>query len=195
MPRLIFSAIASLDGYTADATGGFRWAAPDEEVHSFINDRQRGIARYLYGRRMYETMRVWQDLPGPEDEPVIADYAELWRSADKIVYSRTLTEPSTPRTSISAVFDAASVGELVETAAGDVSIGGPTLAASAFQAGLVDEVELFLVPVAVGGGTPALPLGTVVPLELLDERRFAGGAVWLHYRVTEGARFPSATSS
>ena len=185
MPRLIFSAIASLDGYTADASGGFDWAAPDEEVHSFVNDRQRDIGTYLYGRRMYETMRVWQDeLPGPDDGPVIADFAEVWRAADKVVFSRSLSEPTTPRTSIRPAFDARSVRELVEKAAGDVSIGGPTLAAAAFRAGLVDEVELFLVPVAVGGGTPALPLGTMVQLELLDERRFAGGTVWLRYRVT-----------
>ncbi|HEY8281448.1 MAG TPA: dihydrofolate reductase family protein [Leifsonia sp.] len=184
MPRLIFSTIASLDGYTADTEGRFDWSAPDAEVHSFVNDRLRPMSTFLYGRRMYETMRVWQDLPGADDGPVIADFAQVWQGAQKVVYSSTLTEPATPRTRIVPRFDPGEVRALVDASTGDVSIGGPTLAAEAFRAGLVDEVELYLVPVSVGGGTPALPLDTRLPLELLEERRFSAGTVWLRYRVT-----------
>lgn len=181
MARLLFSAIASVDGYTVDAAGSFEWAQPDPEVHRFANDLDRGIGTYLYGRRMYETMRVWQDMP--EDDPVIADYARVWRDADKLVYSSSLAEVATPRTRIEATFDPERVRELVRTADRDVSIGGPTLAASAFAAGLVDEVWLILVPVAVGGGTPALPRDRFLRLDLLEERRFGSGTVALHYAV------------
>ena len=181
MARLIFSAIASVDGSTVDASGSFEWAHPDREVHAFANDLDRGVGTYLYGRRMYETMRVWQDMP--EDDPLIADYAEVWRDADKVVYSSTLAAPSTPRTRIEPHFSAAAVRALVDESDQDVSIGGPELAISAFDAGLVDEVRLILVPVAVGGGTPALPADRRIELDLRDERRFAGGAVALHYGV------------
>jgi len=183
MARLLFSAIASLDGYTVDSSGSFEWAHPERDVHAFVNDLERGVGTYLYGRRMYETMRVWQDLPGDSPEPVIADYAAVWQSADKVVFSSTLTEVSTPRTRLESRFDPVRVRELVDGADADVSIGGPTLAASAFAAGLVDEVTLILVPVSVGGGTPALPRDLFVRLDLLDERRFEGGTVALHYRV------------
>lgn len=183
MARLLFSAIASLDGYTVDASGSFDWARPDADVHAFVNDREREVGTYLYGRRMYETMRVWQDLPGDSPEPVIADYAKIWQSADKVVFSSTLTEVTTPRTRLESAFDPARVRELVDGADADVSIGGPTLAAGAFAAGLVDEVTLLLVPVSVGGGTPALPRDRFVRLDLLDEHRFDSGTVALHYRV------------
>ncbi|MGO4534956.1 dihydrofolate reductase family protein [Leifsonia sp. 2MCAF36] len=183
MGRLIFAAITSVDGYTVDASGSFDWAAPDAEVHAFVNDLERGVGTYLYGRRMYETMRVWQDFPGAEDHPVTADYAAIWRNADKIVYSSTLTEASTPRTSVQPRFDADEVRSLIRSSDRDLSIGGPTLAAAAFAAGLVDEVRLIAVPVSVGGGTPALPAGQRLQLELLDERRFTGGTIALHYAV------------
>jgi dihydrofolate reductase len=179
---LVFSAIASLDGYTVDSTGSFDWAAPDEEVHAAVNARERGIGTYLYGRRMFETMRVWQDIGG--DEPaVMRDYADIWRAADKVVYSSTLTGVTTPRTRVEPVFDPVAVRALVDSARGDVSIGGPTLAAEAFRAGLIDEVALLLVPVSVGGGTPALPTGQMLRLDLQEEHAFASGVVLLRYSV------------
>lgn len=185
MPRLLFSAITSVDGYTADASGEFDWAAPDAEVHAFVNDLERDTAVYLYGRRMYETMRVWQTFgDDPGEAPEVTDYAAVWRAADKVVFSSTLAEPTTPRTSIHRTFDVDAVRTLVADAPGDVGIGGPTIAAAAFRAGLVDEVQLIVVPVAVGGGTPALPLDLRLGLELLDERRFANGTVYLRYRVS-----------
>ena len=184
MARLIFSAIASVDGYTVDSSGSFEWAHPDREVHAFANDLDRGVGTYLYGRRMYETMRVWQDMP--EDDPLIADYAAVWRDADKVVFSSTLDEVTTPRTRVERACDPALVRELVGSRDRDVSIGGPTGAAAAFAAGLIDEVWMILVPVAVGGGTPALPLGRFVALDLLEERRFGNGTVALHYAVKGG---------
>jgi dihydrofolate reductase len=184
MGRLIFGAIASVDGYTVDSSGSFDWAQPDPEVHAFVNDLERDVGTYLYGRRMYETMKVWQDLPGEgDDEPVIADYANVWRSADKIVYSSSLAEVTTPRTRLEKRFDPEAARRLVAESDSDVSVGGPTLAAAAFAAGLVDEVHLILVPVAVGGGSPALPHDQFVRLELHEARRFAGGTVALQYTV------------
>jgi dihydrofolate reductase len=183
MPRLIFSTIASLDGYTVDDSGGFAWAAPDDEVHSHVNDQQRPVATYLYGRRMYETMRVWQDLPAPAGSPA-GEYADIWRAASKVVFSSTLEQPTTPKTEVRRRFDVATVRGILDAAPGDVSIGGPTLAAEAFRAGLVDEVQLYLVPVSVGGGTPALPRGTFVRFGLREERRFAAGTVFLRYDVS-----------
>jgi len=182
LARLIYSALASLDGYTADADGNFDWAAPSAEVHAFVNDLDREAGTYLYGRRMYETMAVWEtmDLSG-EPEPMRA-YAEIWRAADKVVYSRTLATPATPRTRIERDFDPEAVGRMKETVDRDVTIGGPTLAAHALEAGIVDEIQLFLVPVVVGGGTRALPDGVRIDLELMDERRFASGAVYLRYQ-------------
>jgi dihydrofolate reductase len=181
---LVFSAIASLDGYTADTTGSFDWAAPDEEVHAAVNDRERGISTSLYGRRMFETMRVWQDIGDGGEPEVMREYADIWRSADKVVYSSTLTVATTPRTRVEPRFDPAAVRALVDSAPGDVSIGGPTLAAEAFRAGLVHEVTLLLVPVSVGGGTPALPAGRLLRLELLEEHAFPSGVVLVRYRVT-----------
>lgn len=182
MGRLLFSAIASVDGYTVDSSGSFDWAHPDAEVHAFVNDLERGIGTYLYGRRMYETMRAWQDM-GDSDEPVIADYAGVWQSAEKVVFSSMLNEVTTPKTRLLTRFDPDEVRRIVADADRDVSIGGPTLAAAAFAAGLVDEVWLILVPVAVGGGTPALPHGRFLSLSLLEERVFAGGTIGLHYAV------------
>lgn len=184
---LIFTALASLDGYVADVAGSFDWAAPDEEVHSFVNDLQRDAGRYLYGRRMYEVMRIW-DRPDDiaRDRPAYIDeYARIWSAADKVVYSTTLETASTPRTRIERAFDAAAVAAMKESADGTISIGGPSLAAYAWNAGLIDECHLFLAPVVVGGGLRALPDGVRADLELVDHRRFSGGVVHLHYRVRE----------
>jgi len=182
MGRLVYAAICSLDGYTVDADGKFDWAAPDEEVHAFVNDLERSVGTYLYGRRTYEVMAVWQTIGGPEHPAVENEYAEIWRAAEKVVYSTTLESVSTPRTRLERTFDPAAVRQLVADAEGDVSIGGPGLAAHAFRAGLVDEVHHLVHPVVVGGGTRALPDGVRLDLELVSERRFAGGVVHLHHR-------------
>jgi len=182
--RLIYAAIASLDGYTADGDGNFDWAAPTAEVHAF-NDLEREVGTYLYGRRMYETMAVWETMDVSGEPEVMRDYAEVWRAADKVVYSRTLAAPSTPRTRIERELDPAAVRELKARADRDIGVGGPGLAAHALRAGLVDEIHLFVVPVVVGGGTRALPDGLRQQLELLDERRFANGVVHLHHRVIQ----------
>jgi dihydrofolate reductase len=184
MARLIYSAITSLDGVTEDETGGFRWAAPDEEVHAFVNDLERPLGTYLYGRRMYETMVYWEtEGDGPHDHPVSHDFAALWRDADKIVFSRTLAEVSSRRTVLERDFDAEAVARLKRTSERDLGIGGPELAGVALAAGLVDELHLVVVPVVVGGGKPALPHGVGMELDLVDERRFSGGAVFLRYAV------------
>lgn len=186
MGRLIYAAIASLDGYVADEDGNFKWCAPDEEVHAFVNDLQRGVGTQLLGRRMYDVLAVWDTIDtGPEQEPVMRDYAELWRAADKVVYSRTLESVSTARTRLERDFDPEAVRALKAGADRDLSVGGPELAAEAFRAGLVDEVHLFLSPVVVGGGIRALPDGARLDLELLEERRFGNGVVHLAYRVGE----------
>jgi dihydrofolate reductase len=182
LARLIYSAIASLDGYTADEAGNFDWAAPDEELHAFVNDLERDVGTHLYGRRMYEAMAVWETMDVSAEPEVMRDYAGIWRAADKVVYSRTLATPSTPRTRIERDFDPQAVRRMKEAAGRDISVGGPGLAAHALRAGIVDEIQLFLVPAVVGGGTRALPDGLRVDLELLDERRFAGGAVYLRYQ-------------
>lgn len=181
--RLIYSAIMSLDGYTADANGRFDWAEPDEEVHSFVNDLERQVGMYLYGRRMYEVMAAWDsiDSQSPAQRPVESDFARIWQAADKIVYSRTLGAVPTARTQIKRDFDADEVRQLKARAERDITVGGPDLAASAFKAGLVDELQLFTVPILVGGGTRALPKGVRLRLDLLDEGRFAGGTVFLRY--------------
>jgi dihydrofolate reductase len=182
MANLIYSAIASLDGYVADADGSFDWAAPDEEVHAFVNDLERPVGTYLYGRRMYEVMSYWHTAPtDPAQHPVARDFAEIWRAADKVVYSRTLASVSTPRTRLERDFDPEAVRALKAGADRDISVGGPELAGQAIAAGLVDECHLFLSPVVVGGGTPALPDGVRWPLDLLGERRFGNGVVHLHY--------------
>ena len=184
MANLIYSAIASLDGYTTDPAGSFDWAAPDEEVHSFINQRERSIGTYLYGRRMYETMRYWESTAaGESDSAVEREYAGIWRAAQKVVYSRTLAGASTARTRIEPEFSADAVATMVASAETDVAIGGPTLAAEALRSGVVNTLELYLVPIAVGGGTRALPADLALDLELRTETRFASGFVYVAYAV------------
>jgi dihydrofolate reductase len=185
MARLIYMAITSLDGYVADEQGNFDWARPDDEVHAFVNDFERPVGTYLYGRRLYETMVFWETahtLDGAS--PVTVDFARIWQAADKIVYSRTLPEPSTARTRIERDFDAAAVRRLKEESDADLTVGGADLAGEALRAGLVDEVHLVISPVVVGGGHRALPDKLRVQLELAGERRFGNGVVHLHYRVT-----------
>jgi dihydrofolate reductase len=177
---LIYSAIASIDGYVEDEAGNFDWAAPDEEVHAFVNELERPIGTYLYGRRMYETMAVWETID--DDHPVMRDFAELWRAAEKVVYSRTLESPTSARTRIERDFDPEAVRRLKETARSDIGIGGAELAGEAIAAGLVDEYRLLLVPVLVGAGKRALPGGVRAELELLEQRTFASGVVYLRYR-------------
>jgi dihydrofolate reductase len=181
---LVYSALASLDGYVADADGRFEWAAPDAEVHAFVNDLERGVGTMLLGRRMYEVLAVWETLDEPE--PEMRDFAEIWRAADKVVYSRMLEEVSTERTQLLREFDPDAVMRMKAEAERDISIGGPGIAAEALMAGLVDELHLITVPVVVGGGTHWLPRGLHLELQLLDERRFAGGAVYLRHRVDLG---------
>jgi dihydrofolate reductase len=184
LAKLIYSAIASLDGYVADADGTFDWAAPDDEVHTFINDLERPIGTYLFGRRMYDVMTFWEGAYDPAGQPTPGrDFAEIWQGADKIVYSRTLKTVSSARTRLEHDFDPAAIRELKEQASEDITIGGPELAGQAIAAGLVEEIHLFLTPVLVGGGTPALPDDVKVRLELLEERRFRSGVVHLRYRV------------
>ena len=180
MARLIYSAIMSLDGYTADSGGDFEWAAPDEEVLGFVNELERPIGTYLFGRRMYETMTFWENPPAGLS-PGSREFAELWQGADKIVFSKTLSAPTTTRTRIERNFDPVMVQEMKEAADRDLAVGGAELAAQAIRSGLVDEYQLFLVPVFVGGGTQALPDGVRVNLELADEHRFGGGMVYLCY--------------
>ena len=184
MANLIYSAIASLDGFTADDNGNFDWAAPDEEVHAAVNEAEKPIGTFLLGRRMYEVLSVWETMDtGPSEPAAIRDYAEIWRSAEKIVYSRTLEEVSSAKTRIEREFEPEAVRELKASAKQDLAVGGPGLAAEAFRAGLVDECHLFLHPILVGEGTAALPAGLRIELELLAERRFSGGVVHLHHRV------------
>lgn len=183
MPKLIYSAITSLDGYVADESGNFDWAAPDEELHAFVNDLERPVGTSLYGRRMYETMAVWDTWDVSDEPAVVRDYAAIWRATDKVVYSATLPAVSTGRTRLERTFDADRVRALKEQSPSDISIGGPTLAANALHAGLVDEVHLFVHPVIIGGGLPALPPRLHMPLVLVGERRFESGAVYLHYRA------------
>jgi len=188
MAKLIYSAITSLDGYVADEDGKFDWAAPDEEVHSFVNDLERPIGTYLYGRRMYDVLVAWETMDTGEQPPVMRDYAEIWRAADKIVYSRTLEKVSSTRTRIERDFDPEAVRQLKARADRDISVGGPELAAQAIRAGVVDELHQFLTPIVVGGGNKFLPDGVRVELELLDERRFGNGVVHLHYRTRSPSR-------
>ena len=186
MAKLIYSAIASLDGYVEDERGSFAWAAPDEEVHAFVNDLERPIGTYLYGRRMYETMVYWESVTTTADQSEVArDFAEIWRAAEKIVYSRSLETPSSARTRIEHDFDPAAVRELKQSSARDITIGGAELAGEALAAGLVDELHLFLCPVVVGGGKRALPDDVPVELELVDEHRFRNGVVHLRYEVRD----------
>ncbi|MDB6009289.1 MAG: bifunctional deaminase-reductase domain protein [Gammaproteobacteria bacterium] len=189
MAKLIYSSIASLDGYVADEGGNFDWAAPDEEVHAFVNDVERPIGTYLYGRRMYDVMLAWENAHTFADQrSVMRDFAHIWQAADKIVYSKTLESASTAKTRIERDFDPEAIGEMKARASRDITVGGPDLAAQAIEAGLVDELRLFVVPVLVGGGTRSLPDNVRLDLELLDERRFRSGVVYLHYRTSESTR-------
>jgi dihydrofolate reductase len=185
MAKLIYSAISSLDGYVEDEDGNFDWAAPDEEVHRFVNDLERPVGSYLYGRRMYETMVYWETantLAG--QSPAVLEFAEIWQAADKVVYSRTLEEVASARTRIERDFDPEALRRTKEEAGADITVGGSDLAAQAIREGLVDELHLFLAPVVVGGGKQGLPDGVRVRLELLDSRSFDSGFVHLHYRTS-----------
>ena len=185
MSTLFYTALTSLDGFTEDEGGRFDWAMPDAEVHSFVNDLEPGVGTELYGRKMYETMAVWEDVRAePGTSPVEVEFAERWRDLDKVVYSTTLDAVWTPRTRLEHEFDPADVRRMKDELDHDLSVSGPTLAAHAFRSGLVDEVHLFVFPVIVGGGTPALPRQARLDLELLDQRRFGNGVVHLHHRVT-----------
>jgi dihydrofolate reductase len=182
--RLIYSAITSLDGYVADENGNFDWAAPDDEVHAFVNDLERNVGTYLYGRRMYEVMVYWETAHTVADQPaVIKDFAEIWQAADKVVYSKTLKAVSSARTRIERDFDPEAVRQMKASAGRDIGVGGPHLAAQAIKAGLVDELHLFVAPIVVGGGNASLPDNFLVKLELLDEHRFGSGVIHLHYRT------------
>ena len=183
MARLIYTALASLDGYIEDERGGFDWAAPDEDVHRFVNDLERSAGTFLLGRRMYEVLVYWETVGLAEAPPYIVEFAEIWRAADKIVYSTTLGSASSGRTRIERGFDPEAVRELKASAERDLSVGGPELASLAFRAGLVDEVHLFAAPVIVGGGKRALPDGMRLDLSLLSVKHFANGTVYTGYRL------------
>jgi dihydrofolate reductase len=183
MAKLIYSAITSLDGYVADQDGTFDWAEPDEEIHTFINDLERPVGTYLYGRRMYEVMVAWETVHLTDQPPFIQDFAEIWQAADKIVYSKTLETVSTARTRIERDFDPEAVRRIKASAGRDLTVGGPDLAAQAIKAGLVDEWLLFVAPILVGGGKQSLPNDVRLKLELLDERRFGNGVVHLRNRT------------
>jgi dihydrofolate reductase len=184
MAKLIYFTPTSLDGYIADETGNFDWAAPDEEVHAFINDLERPIGMYVYGRKMYETMAIWETpdvIPGRT--PAMLDFARIWQAADKIVYSKSLEAVSTPKTRLEREFDPQTVRDLKAQLPGDLSVGGPTLAAHAIRTGLVDEYHLLVVPIMIGGGKRVLPSKVCEKLDLLDDRRFANGMVYLRYHT------------
>jgi dihydrofolate reductase len=184
MAHLIYTTNSSLDGYIEDRDGKFDWTAPDEAVFSFISNLIRATGTHLYGRRMYETMRVWETNPNLAGEsPLMHDFAEIWQSADKIVYSRTLEAVSTRKTQIERSFNPEAIRQLKEAVEQDLHIGGSELAAHAFRSGLIDECQLFLIPIIVGGGKQSLPDNVRLELELLEERRFGNGVVFLHYRV------------
>jgi len=181
MANLIYLALASLDGYMADATGGFGWAEPDEEVHVSVNDIMRSVGTHLYGRRMYDVLVAWETLDLADQPPWIRDFARIWRAADKVVYSRMLDDVSSARTRIERAFDPDDVRRLKASTDADLSVGGPTIAAHAIRAGLVDRIHLFLFPVVVGSGLRALPADGRLSLDLLDERRFGNGVVYVSY--------------
>jgi dihydrofolate reductase len=186
MAKLVYSTIASVDGYVEDASGGFDWAAPDEEVHAFVNDLERPIGTYLYGRRMYETMVFWETAGLADDDPeVIRDFGSLWRGADKIVFSKTPLSVTTARTRIDRDFRPGSIRRLKQSGDADLSVGGAELAGKALAAGLVDEIQLFLVPVIVGGGKRALPANVQARLRLIGTRGFASGVVYAHFAVED----------
>jgi dihydrofolate reductase len=183
--KLIYMAIPSLDGYVADEDGNFDWAKPDDEVHAFVNELERPIGTHLYGRRLYEVMIGWETMHTlPDQTPLTLDFAAIWQAAEKVVYSRTLETVSSARTRIEHDFDPEAIRRMKAEADRDISIGGPILAAEAIGAGLVDELHVLVNPIVVGGGTPSLPHGVRWELQLLDERRFANGVVYLRYRTS-----------
>jgi dihydrofolate reductase len=182
--KLIYSTIGSLDGYVADEDGNFDWAAPDDEVHALVNELTRPVGTFLLGRRMYETLAVWDTMGDRPDQPkVVGEFAEIWKAADKVVFSSSLKSVSTARTRIEREFDPEMIRRMKEESDRGLDVGGPTLAARAIEAGLIDEWHLYVMPIVVGGGTRALPDGARVELDLLDERRFSSGAVHLRYRT------------
>jgi dihydrofolate reductase len=184
--KLVYATIMSLDGYTTDVEGNIEWGAPEPDVLAFINDLERGIGTYLYGRKMYETMVFWETYDASEDQPSLdRDFAEMWRAAAKVVYSKTLAEATSARTRIERAFDPGAVVRMKETAGHDISVGGPDLAGQAIGAGLVDEMHLFITPVVVGGGTVALPVHFDSKPELVDVDRFPSGVAHLHYRMSD----------
>lgn len=184
MARLLYMAITSLDGYVADEDGKYDWAMPDDEVFGFVNDFERPVGTYLYGRRLYEEMTGWETSPAlAAHSPLALDFAQIWQAADKIVFSRSLEDVATARTRIERDLDPEMVRRLKARADRDITVGGPVLAAGALKAGLVDECHLIVCPAVVGGGKKSLPLGLRLPLELLEERRFANGAVYLRYAI------------
>ncbi len=196
MGKLIYSAIASLDGYVADGSGNFDWAVPDGEVHAFVNDLERSVGTYLYGRRMYEVMVAWESPSASAGQPAfVKDYAKIWQEADKVVYSKTLAAASSARTRVERDFDVEAVRQMKAAAPRDLSVGGPDLAGHAIRAGLVDDYHMIVVPVLVGAGKRALPDHARRDLELVDERRFGNGMVHLHYRALAAAPAqPGATA-
>lgn len=183
MARLIYSGLTSLDGYLADEKGNFDWAAPDEEVHAFVNELERSVGTYLYGRAMYEVMVYWETAHTTADSPVERDYADIWQAADKVVYSTKLDKVSSARTRIEREFDPEAVRKMKAAAERDITVSGPQLASHAIRAGLVDEIQLFVTPVAVGGGKNFFPTKVRLDLELTDERTFGSGVAFLRYRT------------
>jgi dihydrofolate reductase len=184
MANLIYTTIASVDGYIADEDGRFDWAKPEEEVHTFINDLERAVGTYLLGRRMYEVLAYWEDPPALDEQPsFVQEFAEMWQAAEKVVYSKTLETAPTARTRIERDFDPEAIRQLKAQSDRDLAVGGPELAAQAIGAGLVDDYQMFVVPVVVGAGKQSLPRDVRIELELLDERRFQNGTVFLHYRT------------
>jgi dihydrofolate reductase len=184
MAKLIYISNVSVDGYIEDEHGSFDWTEPDDAVFAFITDLVRSVGTYLYGRRLYETMAVWETDPAlAAQSELMADFANVWQASDKVVYSTTLEAASTAKTRLERSFDPDSVRGMKASATSDLTVGGANVAAHAFEAGLVDECQLFIWPVLVGGGKPALPSDTRAELELLDERRFSNGVMYVRYRT------------
>ena len=187
MAELIYSVLASLDGFIADRDGNFDWAEPDDEVHAFVNDLERPIGTHLYGRRLYEVMVAWETMDLADQAPYLRDYQQIWRAADKVVFSTTLTEVRSERTRLEPVFDPVAIRDMKASSAADIGIGGPGLASHAIRAGLVDQFRVLFAPVIVGGGTPWLPDDVRLDLQLVDERRFRNGTVHVGYQEATSA--------
>ncbi len=184
MANLIYVTNVSLDGFIEDEHGGFEWTEPDDEQFVFVTDLVRPVGTYIYGRRLYETMAVWETEPAlAAQSELMADFAHVWQAADKIVYSTTLDAVSTGRSRLERNFDPAAVRKMKATTSRDLMVGGANIAAHAFSAGLIDECHLFIGPCVVGRGKPSLPSELRAKLELLDERRFGNGVVYVRYRI------------